>query len=205
MQSLTLSGFSHRIGVFCLADILSKMKYYFKCPGCGNETDFVKPTEQGNGSGCLMLFFGGIFPFLLFSSLNGARIQCDQCKLLFAQPSLPSNKSAIYLGLLVGLIITVIFVSVFFFCIPGLARILPEIPAGHILEEAIHNEPRVATYLIIVLSAFTVLPLWVAAALITNKYHRNLKSKFLYSVPWARDPRLPEADTDFRDDRQNDE
>lgn len=190
---------------FCLADILSKMKYFFKCPGCGNETDFVKPTEQGNGSGCIMLFFGGIFPFLLFSSLNGARIQCDQCKLLFAQPSLPSNKSAIYLGLLVGLTITVIFVSVFFFCIPGLARILPEIPAGHILEEAIHNEPRVATYLIIVLSAFTVLPLWVAAALITNKYHRNLKSKFLYSVPWARDPRLPEADTDFRDDRQNDE
>ena len=181
------------------------MKYFFKCPGCGNETDFVKPTEHGNGSGCIMLFFGGIFPFLLFSSLNGARIQCDQCKLLFAQPSLPSNKSAIYLGLLVGLIITVIFVSVFFFCIPGLARILPEIPAGHILEEAIHNEPRVATYLIIVLSAFTVLPLWVAAALITNKYHRNLKSKFLYSVPWARDPRLPEADTDFRDDRQNDE
>ena len=190
---------------FCLADIWSKMKYYFKCPGSGNETDFVKPTEQGNAGGCLMLFFGGIFPFLLFSSLHGARIQCSQCKLLFAQPSLPSNKTAIYLGLLVGLIITVIFVSICFFCIPGLARILPEIPAGNILEEAIHNKPRVATYLIIVLSTLTVLPLWVAAALITNKYHRNLKSKFLYNVPWARDPRLPEADTVFRDDRRNDE
>jgi len=181
------------------------MKYYFKCPGCGNETQFVKPTEQSDGNGCLMLFLGGIIPFLLFSGINGSRIQCTQCKTLFSQPSLPSSKPAKYIGLLAGLVIILLFASVFYFCIPGLAETLPEIPAFGILEEAIHSKPRVATYLIVLMSVFTILPLWIATVFITNKHHRKLKTRCLYIVPWARDQRLPGEDTDFRDDKQNEE
>jgi len=179
------------------------MKYYFRCPSCGNDTDFVKPTEQDNNAGCLMLFFSGILPFLLLCSASSARIQCGRCKTLFAQPGLPSNKAARQIGLLVGIIICVLFASVFFFAIPSLARLLPVVPVFSVLEDAILNQPRVALYLLLVVSFLAVFPLWIAAAMITRKSHKKTKAHYCYNVPFAPDPRLPGADTEFKDDKQN--
>ena len=177
------------------------MKYYFNCPHCGNNTDFVKPTERDSSTGCLLLLFGGFIPFLLFSSLAGKRIQCGRCKTLFAQPGFPANRSALLLGALAGTLICVLFASVFFFALPGLAQLLPEVTSLSFVEEALQRRPRVALFLILTIATLSILPLWMAAAIITRNTRKEIKKSYSWDVPFPRDPRLPDVDTEFRENK----
>jgi len=94
----------------------------------------------------------------------------------------------------------VLFASVFFFAIPGLEQLLPVVPSLAFVEAALQMRPRVALFLIITFAVLAIVPLWIAAAVITRKSRREIKQKYSYSVPFARDPRLPDVDTEYRGD-----
>ena len=52
------------------------MKYYFRCPKCGNDEQFVKPAEQsGSFSGGFL--GGGIIPSLAFADYAAIRYSTD--------------------------------------------------------------------------------------------------------------------------------
>jgi len=176
------------------------VKYYFRCPGCGNDTLFVKPSEDDDNMGCLFLVFGGLLSALLFTGYNRGRIQCQECKHLFQQPAIPSSPYARYVGVIVGMVIVLICVSVFFFCLPSLAKTLPSFPFLFLLEDAIVAQPRVAAYLLISLSLITVVPLWVAATIANARYRKKFRSQYSYKVPslskYAAVDSAPGADID---------
>lgn len=70
------------------------MKYYFKCPRCGNDDGFTRTEQQSSGMGCLILLFGGLISALLHAGSQMHRIQCDRCGYIFRQPALPWNGAA---------------------------------------------------------------------------------------------------------------
>ena len=57
------------------------------CPRCDSREGFRPVTLQDKGdAGLLMLFFGGLLPYLLYSSTRQAphQIMCDHCGMVFA-------------------------------------------------------------------------------------------------------------------------
>jgi hypothetical protein len=72
------------------------VKYFFKCPKCGSDEEFIVPEDGGWGSdlGCLFLSFGGLIPAFLYSAAVRRRIQCTRCFYLFRQPPLPESSLA---------------------------------------------------------------------------------------------------------------
>jgi hypothetical protein len=53
------------------------------CRRCGSTSGF-HPVEIGdNDTGCLMLMFGGLIPFLIYDSSRRDKIECESCGLIF--------------------------------------------------------------------------------------------------------------------------
>ena len=155
------------------------MKYYFRCPKCGNDEQFIKPSEQTDDLGCALFFYGGLIPGLLFANHASRRIQCTRCAHLFSQPALPSSPVASFAGWIVALTIVPIVAAVFVFCVPDLASLLPSIPVIATIEEAFAAQPRVAAYLLAVLLVLIVLFCWGAACLSNVRFRRRFSSEYL--------------------------
>src|SRR6266511_3295106 len=98
------------------------MKYYFRCPNCGNDEEFVRPSEETSNLGCALFVFGGFIPYLLFAGHNLGRVQCSNCAHIFRQPPLPSSPLATFAGWILALTVIPVIVAVFFFSFTELAR-----------------------------------------------------------------------------------
>lgn len=72
--------------------------YYFRCPRCGSNEEFVRPSEEPSNLGCAILLFGGLLPALLYNASSGDRIQCTACWHLFNRPSMPWSPFARAVG-----------------------------------------------------------------------------------------------------------
>ena len=154
------------------------MKYYFRCPKCGNDEQFVKPSEQTSDLGCALLFFGGFIPALIFADHTSRRIQCSRCAHIFRQPAIPSSPLASFAGWILALTVVLFTIAVFFYCSSDLASLLPSIPVISSIEEAITIEPRVAAYLLSLLFILVVIPCWVAACLSNAKYRNQFSTEY---------------------------
>ena len=79
-----------------------KNMYYFSCAKCGNNQAFYRVDEPSSeGLGCLILFFGGILPALLYSDSRKRRVQCGKCGLIFRSPRIPASPITATLGWIV--------------------------------------------------------------------------------------------------------
>lgn len=154
------------------------MKYYFQCPKCGSDEQFVKPSERSSGLGWALFFFGGFIPFLLFASHNQGRIQCSSCSNIFRQPPVPSNPLAKFAGWLLFLTAISVVVAIAFLADTDSATLLPSVPVIAFIEDAVTVHPRVAAYLLVLLFTLVVLPCWAAIWLSNARSRKELAAKY---------------------------
>jgi hypothetical protein len=165
------------------------VKYYFQCPKCGSDEEFVKPSEQSSDLGCALFLFGGIIPALMYADHTRSRVQCAKCAHIFRQPPIPGSPLAAFAGWMMGLIILPVIIAVFFFSFKELANLLPPLAVIDTIEEAIARQPRVAAYLLALLFVLIVIPCWVAACVSNAKFRKQFatghRTKPLASVEFA--------------------
>jgi len=101
------------------------MKYYFKCPKCGNNESFTTLSEDENGLGCLILFFGGILPALFYTDARNRRIQCVTCGHIFHQPTLPESPVSKLSKWIILVLILFVFFGFLTIAKPEFASIIP--------------------------------------------------------------------------------
>jgi hypothetical protein len=159
------------------------MNYYFQCPKCQSDSEFVKPSEEDSGLGCLLFIFGGFIPALLFAGHKHGRIQCRKCTHIFPQPSLPSSPLAKFAGWILALSLIPAVTSIFFFNIGDFASLLPVLPVISIIEEAVRDQPRVAAYLLGVLFVLIVIPCIVVACVSNARFRKHLANRYQVHPP----------------------
>lgn len=154
-----------------------RVNYYFRCPKCGSDEEFIKPSEESSNLGCAIFFFGGLIPALLFAAdQTHGRIQCVNCAHIFRQPRIPVSPIAAFAGWIVALLIVPILIAV----IAGsadLASFLPSVPIIASMEDAIKAEPRLAAYVLAFVLALIILVCWAAAFVSNSRFRKQLSTR----------------------------
>lgn len=164
--------------------IAAPRKYYFRCPHCGNDEEFVRPTEDGH-LGCAMLLLGGLLAANHVNEYRKHRVQCVRCLHMFQQPALRVSAVAAFGTVIQVLTILLVVAGVIFYGYGDLITPLPEWPILFWIEEAIAAKPRVAAYFLVAL-VVTMLFVPIIAGWIGNRSNRRqLAEKFLLRPPSA--------------------
>src|SRR5436190_6664148 len=126
------------------------MKYYFQCPKCGNDEEFIKPTEEGSKLGSMLFVVSGLMSAILyldFLEYQRRRVQCVRCAHLFRQPAMPNSPVTKFARWILVVTIGSLIVALLMFAISDLAALLPpSVPVISLIEEAIVGQPRLASY-----------------------------------------------------------
>jgi hypothetical protein len=154
------------------------VKYYFQCPKCGNEEQFVKPTEERSGLGIALFVFGGIVPAALLGDYMQGRVQCARCLHLFRQPPIPKSPLASFAGWIVALALSPFLFATIFFISPEISTLLPSFSGMATLEDAIKLEPRLIAYLLISLPVLIVIPCMIAAGVSNVRFRRQFATQY---------------------------
>ena len=77
----------------------SKRSYQLTCPRCDSQDGFQAVEIQESDTGCLMLFFGGLIPFLLFDSSRRHGLECENCGSGVSSFSAARQRGSILTGL----------------------------------------------------------------------------------------------------------
>lgn len=93
-----------------------RKSYYFRCPHCGSNDEFVRPSEEASNLGCPILLFWGLVSALLYNTHSGDRIQCTACWHLFNRPSMPWSPFARAVGW--TSVAVLLFVTPIYFVVP---------------------------------------------------------------------------------------
>jgi hypothetical protein len=166
------------------------MKYYFKCPKCGNDEGFVKPSEENMNLGCLFLLFGQLFPALLFAHYTSGRIQCRKCFHVFRQPPLPvSPRSSFANGIIAAALLPVLAAFIFSFS-PKMDSDLPSIYGLGWLEQTFAAEPRLAAYLVASILILVIGVCFISGVASNIRYRKEL-SKTLHLNPPKAEELIP--------------
>ena len=140
--------------------VAATMNYYFKCPNCGSDERFVRPSEQSSSLGCLLFLFGGFIPALLFADYRWRRVQCLKCTHIFRQPPLPGTPLSHFAAWIACLTVIAMVVGVAGFAAPELAPALPSVAVISAIEHAIAAQPRTMAYIIASLVSLILTSAW---------------------------------------------
>ena len=154
------------------------MKYYFTCPTCGHDDGFTLPAEQSSGLGCLLLFFGGFIPALLYADAQSHRVHCDNCGYIFRQPALPKTGVA---KLATGILLTYVVagvVAVVMMCAPELADVVPRPAFVQDLRLMVSANPEAFMMLVAATGITTLLLCLLASAGSSIAQRRRLSKEF---------------------------
>ena len=173
------------------------MKYYFQCPHCRQNDEFYAVDDDDEGLGCAMLFFGGLLPFAIYQSRRVGRVQCAQCRFIFRQPPIGYAPLALVAGFLLVLIVAV---PVFLFCVQDLSDIDSLFPAsGWIIpiEQIVRDHARATVYSVGGVLAITFVTL-LGVAIGSNRAKRNSMSATfrLHPGPSKPAPATPAVNSD---------
>jgi ribosomal protein S27AE len=81
-----------------------------RCSKCGTDHGFKRAEIEGDNTGCLIFAFGGLLPYLLFSSNQKDRVVCTRCGYVFSPPTRTSKSDVILVAVLIALILAVVIV-----------------------------------------------------------------------------------------------
>ncbi|MHA3773850.1 hypothetical protein ACXR0O_20135 [Verrucomicrobiota bacterium sgz303538] len=180
------------------------MRYYFRCPNCGNDERFVTPHEQASNLGCALLFFGGLLPALVFANYTRNRVQCLNCGYIFRRPPLPSSPLATFAGWIVAVTLIPCVIALLLFASPEIADSLPSFSGIAALEEAIALKPRLAAYLLVVLVTLILAACWAAALVSSAKFRKQLSGQYRLTPDTSRDAaHQPMQTSDYSDEKRS--
>lgn len=152
--------------------------YYFKCPSCGNDHSFRKVHENSSDTGCLMLMFGGIIPFLIWNSSQSHKIICTKCDLIFRQPTPPVSQLASFATtVLMIIILSILFSILSIFLADTTYDLTNALHLSYIAQIVSENSKAVS----IGISALLVLliPFCFISYIVSNYLHRRKLRKTL--------------------------
>lgn len=168
------------------------MKFYFNCPKCRLNDSFYSVEESADGTGCLLLFFGGLIPFLLFRSDRSNRIQCGNCGYIFHQPGVPYTPTA---RVAVVLVLLILAVPIYLIAISNTPSQDRKLPGGEWIESAeatVREHPRSVVYAaggVLLITFVTLIVLAIAS---------NMSYRKMLSVTY----RLTPGDQPLRNERE---
>ena len=117
--------------------VAATMNYYFKCPNCGSDERFVRPSEQSSSSGGASSFFLRFNRRDCLRIIRWRRIQCLKCTHIFRQPPLPGTPLSHFAAWIACLTVIAMVVGVAGFAAPELAPALPSVAVISAIEHAI--------------------------------------------------------------------
>lgn len=153
------------------------MKYYFQCPRCRNDEEFLRPSEETYPLGFRLFLFGGVLPALLFQHHTRHRIQCGQCTHIFQQPPIPRSPVAKFALWIIIATLLLFTAAIFYFHFPEFTTLWPSLPVIQSLEDAIGAHPRVAAYFIALLVGLMIISSWVAALVSNAAFRKHLSTQ----------------------------
>jgi len=79
------------------------------CPRCGATGPFRRLEMDDQSTGCLILFLGGILPFLLYDSSKKDKVVCARCGYAFTLlPPGAARRRFLFVAITLGLALLVI-------------------------------------------------------------------------------------------------
>ena len=156
------------------------MKYYFRCPKCGNDEQFVKPAEQSGSYNGGFLGSGGIMGSLAFADYAASRVQCPKCFYLFRQPPVPRSSLGRFAGwMLIFAIVPTVAAALFLVALSGAGRW----PSLAPIEEAVAANPSIAIYLVAVQFVLITIPSFIVMLVSDARYRKLLATQYrLYAL-----------------------
>ena len=162
------------------------MEYYFQCPKCGTDDEFVKPNEESFPIGSAILAPGGIFAALLIADHARHRTQCGKCAYIFRQPPIPRTQLASFARWMVSLTIILLFIAGIFFGVTDGGSHIPPAPVLSEFEALIAAKPRVAAWLIVFLVLLICIPCWIGGWISNAIYRKHLSAVYSVKPPPAK-------------------
>ena len=166
------------------------MRYYYKCPQCGSDEDFVKPREESSGLGGPLLLTGGLFSALLFADYARGRVQCGKCLYIFRPPQPPASPIGNFAAWIVALTAIPVLLAVFAMAFSDSPDLLPSNPLIAPLEERVSAQPRIAAYALLTVPVLIVVPCLVVATIGNARFRRQLAKEYRLTPRSSRDAPL---------------
>ncbi len=154
------------------------MKYYFKCPSCGSDDGFSLPSEQSSGLGCLLLFFGGFIPALLFADSKSHRVQCESCGYIFRQPALPKTGAAKLATAILFTYVAAFAAAIVLICGPETADMIPKPQFARDLSLMMTGHQEAFVFLAGITTVTTLALSFLASAASSIAQRRRLAKEF---------------------------
>ncbi len=160
------------------------MKYYFKCPKCGSDEEFIVPESdsdgRGGGLGCLLFLVGGFIPLFIYYYLSlGKRIQCTRCYFLFRQPPLPESPVAEFSKWVIVVAVVPVFAAWLLTSMPEVIANLPSLPGVEALEKEAVAQPRLIAYLLVAIILSVIVTCFLAQLISNSRLRNELSKKYI--------------------------
>jgi hypothetical protein len=154
------------------------IKYYFQCPGCGNDDEFFLLEEQSAGLTYGLLLLGDVLAALLYADATRCRVQCAHCRYIFRRPSLPRTSLSTLATWIIGIIVAFGVLTVLLIGAPELANLLPSSPTLQAAERFISENPKAVLFGLLPMIAALLLVSLVASWASNHAAHANLRKQF---------------------------
>ncbi len=154
------------------------MRYYFSCPNCRSDDEFVLPQEASSGIGCLLFLFGGFIPALLYADHIHQRVQCSKCGYIFRQPPLPRTSLSALATWIIGVIFVFLVVTILAVVFPEMVSLIPDSRLLSGAERIISDHPRAVLIGLVPMLLLIVLICTAASWAANHRAHREMRNHF---------------------------
>lgn len=157
------------------------MKYYFKCPGCGSDEQFIKPAESGAEPGVLTTFFGGAMTSYSLAEARRNRVQCGKCGRLFKLPPIPNSPVARLAHWIIMSLILFFLAGGSLLLVKSGESYLPKVQWISEFSCIIADHPYLVAFWIVSLTVFLLLTSMLAALIsnirFTTRFQKQYKTR----------------------------
>jgi hypothetical protein len=153
-------------------------RYYFQCPKCHRDDEFLPPSESPSSLTWMLFFFGGLLPALLYADARSHRVQCSNCHHTFRQPPLPRSGVSRLATCFIGVIVVAGIALFFFWANPEWAAEAPNHPWIGTLYDLFMLNPA-GTFLVGMTTCLILLLISIVALTVSNiRSHRELRKNY---------------------------
>lgn len=155
------------------------MKYYFKCPYCGSDEDFVRSGDGRSGlRGCLVTALTWPVTAMLFGYGARGPVQCRECGYVFRQPPLPRTSVSRLAGAVVAVVLGFSTLTLVMLLIPESTSVVPDYSVLRGLEALVSRNPRAIVLGVGPMVLLLLVLALTASAWSNGKAHRAIRREY---------------------------
>lgn len=154
------------------------INFYFKCPKCKNNENFVKISQKSSILTFIVLFLGGFFPALFHGFHRVRRVQCTKCRHIFQQPRIPQSPvSRLSAWLLIILILSAAIILVFKF-FPQISYEIPNHQYLSMVYDFVRSNSKGISIALLFMIPLIFLLITFAAIINNYKFKKEFKTRY---------------------------